>query len=55
MRNIFSLHIETKVSLVIILIIVIIFLVTIFKSLDNFNEFSNRINQYEKIRVQESP
>lgn len=55
MRNIFSLHIETKVSLVIITIIIIIFLVTIFKSLDRFNDFTNRINQYEKIRVQESP
>lgn len=55
MRNIFSLHIETKVSLAIIMIFVVIFLVTIFKSLDNFNKFTERINQYEAIRVQTNP
>jgi len=49
MRNIFSLHIETKVSLVIIGVVVIIFLITIFKSLDNFNKFTERINQYDKL------
>lgn len=54
MRNVFSLHIETKVSLTIIMIFVVIFLVTIFKSLDNFNKFTERINQYETIRVQKS-
>jgi hypothetical protein len=43
MRNLFSLHVETKVSLFIITIVVIIFLVTIFKSLDSFNEFINTI------------
>jgi uncharacterized protein YoxC len=53
MRNIFSLHVETRVSLAIITIVVIIFLVTVFKSLDNFNKFIDRINQYEKIRVPE--
>jgi hypothetical protein len=50
MRNIFSLHIETKVSLAIICVVVIIFLITIFKSLDNFNKFTERINAYEEIR-----
>lgn len=59
MRNLLSLQIETKVSLAIITIAVIIFLLTIFKSLDNFNEFTKRfdtdISQYEKIRVQEGP
>lgn len=55
MRDILSLKVETRVSLAIIVIMVIIFLFTIFKSLDNFNEFTNRINQYEKIRVQEGP
>jgi|GEM_PF-1327488 len=49
MRNIFSLRIETKVSLAIIGIVVIIFLITIFKSLDNFNKFTERMNQYDKV------
>jgi len=53
MRNVFSLHVETKVSLAIITIVVIIFLVTVFKSLDNFNKFIDRINTYEEIRVPE--
>jgi len=59
MRNIFSLQVETKVSLAIIIIAVIIFLVTIFKSLDNFDRFINRFNvedaQYEEMRPEESP
>ncbi len=59
MRNVFSLHVETKVSLVIITIVVIIFLVTVFKSLDNFDRFINRLNiedtQYEEMRPEESP
>jgi len=55
MRNIFSLQIETQIGLAIIIIIVIIFLIAIFKSLDNFNEFINRISQYEEIRIQEGP
>lgn len=58
MRNVFSLHIETKVSLAIIIIAVIIFLVTIFKSLDNFDRFINRFNtedaQYEEMRPEEN-
>jgi hypothetical protein len=52
MRNIFSLHVETKVSLAIIGMTVVIFLITVFKSLDNFNKFTERINQYEEIRVE---
>jgi len=55
MRNVFSLHVETKVSLAIIGIIVVIFLITIFKSLDDFNKFTDRINQYEKIRIETNP
>jgi uncharacterized protein YoxC len=53
MRNIFSLHVETRVSLAIITMAIIIFLITVFKSLDNFNKFIDRINQYEEIRVPE--
>ncbi len=53
MRNVFSLHVETKVSLAIITMVVFIFLVTVFKSLDNFNKFIDRINTYEEIRVPE--
>jgi len=55
MRSVLSLQIETKVSLMIILMVVIIFLVVVFKSLDNFNKFIIRINQYEEIRVEENP
>lgn len=55
MRNVFSLQLETKVSLAIVLIAVIFFLLTIWKSLDDFKEFNERINQYEKIRVEKSP
>jgi hypothetical protein len=47
MRNIFSLRIETRVSLAIIGIVVVIFLITVYKSLDNFNKFTERINQYD--------
>jgi hypothetical protein len=52
MRNILGLKIETKVSLVIVLIFVIIFLIAVFKSIDNFKKFNDRINQYEELRVQ---
>lgn len=55
MRNVFSLQLETKVSLAIVLIAVVIFLLTIWKSLDNFKRFTNEINQYEKIRIQTNP
>jgi len=59
MRNVFSLQVETKVSLAIIIIAVIIFLVTIFKSLDNFDRFINRFNTSndydEEICVEKSP
>ena len=55
MRNVLSLQIETKISLAIVIIFVIIFLVAVFKSIDNFNKFIDRINQYEEIRVQKSP
>jgi hypothetical protein len=55
MRNVFSLQIETKVSLAIIGVVVIIFLITVFKGLDNFNKFTDRINQYEEIRIKTNP
>ena len=55
MRNIFSLQVETKVSLAIITMAVIIFLITVFKSLDNFNKFIDRINMYGEIRMQTNP
>ena len=54
MRNILGLKVETKVSLAIVIMVVIIFLITIFRSLDNFNKFTNRINQYEELRFEES-
>jgi len=54
MRNIFSLKIETKVSLGIVLIFVVIFLVTVFRSVNNFNKFSDQINNYEKLRIEKS-
>ena len=55
MRNVFSLHVETKVSLAIIGVVVVIFLITIFTSLDNFNKFTEQINQYEEIRIETGP
>lgn len=55
MRDVFSLNVETKVSLAIIIIFVIIFLVTVFKSLDNFNRFNDRMNQYEEILNEANP
>jgi len=54
MRNILGLKVETKVSLAIVIMVVIIFLITIFKIVDNFNKFTNRINQYEELRIEES-
>lgn len=54
MRNVLGLKVETKVSLAITIIVVIIFLVAVFKSLDNFNKFTNRINQYEELRIEKS-
>jgi hypothetical protein len=50
MRNIFGLRVETKVSLATIGVVVVIFLITVFKSLDNFNKFTEQINQYEEVR-----
>ncbi|MDP2947784.1 MAG: hypothetical protein Q8N88_06740 [Nanoarchaeota archaeon] len=52
MRNLLGLKIETKVSLLIVIMFVAIFLVTVFKSINNFNKFSEQINQYEKLRVE---
>lgn len=52
MRNLFSLQVETKVSVTIMIIVIIIFLVTIFKSLDSFYKFIDRINSYEEIRIE---
>lgn len=55
MRNVLGLKVETKVSLIIVIIVVIIFLITIFRSIDIFNKFINRINQYyEELRVEKS-
>lgn len=52
MRNILGLKVETKVSLLIVLMFVVIFLVTVFKSVNSFNKFSDQINGYEKLRVE---
>jgi uncharacterized membrane protein YphA (DoxX/SURF4 family) len=54
MRNILGLKIETKVSLLIVIMFVAIFLVTVFKSVKSFNKFSDQINDYEKLRVEKS-
>ena len=55
MRNILFIHLQTKVALAIILFIVGIFLVTVFKSMNDFNKFMDRVNigesqVYEEIR-----
>jgi hypothetical protein len=59
MRNILLVQLETKVALSIILIAVIIFLITLFKSIDDFNKFIEQLNirgaQYEEIRIQKNP
>jgi len=52
MRNIFGSKIETKVGLLIVLMCVIIFLATIFRDVKSFNNFSNQINSYEKLRIE---
>ncbi|MBU3922685.1 hypothetical protein KJ684_00400 [Patescibacteria group bacterium] len=56
MRNLLGLKVETKLSLVIILIVACIFLITVFKSLDNFNKFMDKINKYqsEEIKIDKS-
>jgi hypothetical protein len=53
MRNILGLKVETKVGLFIVFMFVAFFLVTVFKSINNFNKFSNQINNYEELRVEE--
>ncbi len=58
MRNILLIQLETKVAIGIILIVIIIFMVTIFKSVDNFNKFINQQSlrgDYEKARIQKNP
>ena len=59
MRNILLIQLETKVALSIVLIAVIIFLITLFKSIDDFNKFIEQLNirgaQYEEIRIQKNP
>lgn len=58
MRNILLIQLETKVALSIVLIAVIIFLITLFKSIDDFNKFIEQLNirgaQYEEIRIQKN-
>lgn len=58
MRNILLIQLETKVALSIVLIAAIIFLITLFKSIDDFNKFIEQLNirgaQYEEIRIQKN-
>ena len=53
MRNILGLKIETKMSLAIVAMVAIIMLVTVLKSVNNFNKFTDQINNYEKLRIEE--
>ncbi len=56
MRNILLLQLETKVALTIIAIVMAIFLITLYKSVNNFNKFIEKTNiQYEEIRVKTNP
>lgn len=55
MRSILSRKIETKISLTIIMIVVVIFLITIFKSIDSFNKFINKMSTYEEVRIEKGP
>lgn len=52
MRNVLGLHVETKVSLAIVVMIAVIMVITVLKSVDSFNKFSGRINNYEELRVE---
>jgi hypothetical protein len=54
MRNIFGLQVETKISLAIVVVFAIIMVITVLKSVDSFNAFSKRINNYEELRIQKS-
>lgn len=54
MRNVLGLKIESRIGLFIMILVIAIFLFTVFKSMDNFNKFTDKvINQYEKLRVEE--
>jgi hypothetical protein len=52
MRNILGLKIETKVSLLIVLMFAAIFLVAVFRSINSFNKLTEQINGYEKLRIE---
>jgi len=58
MRNILLVQLETKVAIAIIMIVIVIFMITIFKSIDSFNNFIEQQNlktNYEKVRLQKNP
>lgn len=52
MRNVTGLKVETRIGIIIVIFTVTVFLVTIFKSLDIFDKFIDRINLYEQIQTQ---
>lgn len=56
MRNVFLIHLETKVALIIIFIAVVIFLIVVSRSFISFNKFIDEVENrsYEEIRIQKS-
>lgn len=56
MRNVFLIHLETKVALIIIFIAVVIFLIVVSKSFTSFYKFIDEVENrsYEEIRIQKS-
>lgn len=52
MRNLLSLKVETKISMIIVLMFAIFFLVMFFRIIRSFTKFTNYINQYEELRIE---
>jgi preprotein translocase subunit YajC len=54
MSRILGSRIETRVSLVIVLIIALIMFFAIIRAMKNFDKFYDRLNQNEELRIPES-
>jgi len=52
MRNLLGLQIETKISLIIVVMIAIFFLIIFFKIMREFDKFNDKINQYEELFIE---
>lgn len=56
MRNVFLIHLETKVASIVIFIAVVIFLIVVSRSFISFNKFIDEVENrsYEEVRIQKS-